>query len=398
MEEHVFSVSELVLNLKDLVEEGFRDIFVEGEISNFKLYPSGHMYFDLKDESSILPAVMFKYVNKNLKFVPESGMKVIAKGSLSVYEKQGKYQILISTLEPSGKGALYLAFEQLKEKLKKEGLFDESRKKPIPDFPKRIGVVTSLAGAAIRDILNVIERRFAGVEVLINPVQVQGEGSKEQIASAIENFNNLEPNMKPDVLIVGRGGGSIEDLWAFNEEIVARAISNSNIPVISAIGHETDFTISDFVSDLRAPTPSAAAELVVRDKAEIKNRIETLASRIKNVFLSGIEIRNHTLNNLRDNLLIQHPQNAINLHLQDLDNYMMRLMQVSKHLIEMKKENLKMLEGKMFALNPEAILERGYSITFLLPSKTVVLDASKVNKGDELEVKVKKGIIHSKVQ
>ena len=398
MEKHIFTVSELVFSLKGLVEHKFSDVMVEGEISNFKLYPSGHMYFDLKDESSVLPSAMFKYVNRSLKFVPESGMKVIAKGNLSVYEKQGKYQLLIQDLEPSGKGALYLAFEQLKEKLKKEGFFDEARKRKIPAFPKKIGVVTSIKGAALQDILNIITRRFSGVEIFINPVQVQGEGAKEQIAQAINDFNCLGPDLKPDVLIVGRGGGSIEDLWAFNEEIVARAVANSEIPVISAVGHETDYTICDFVADLRAPTPSAAAELVVKDKFEIKHRIETLALRLNKVILSQIDNKKHSLKNLHDNLLIRHPQNTINLYQQDLDDLLMRLGTSVKHFWEMKKENLKILKGQLFALSPEAILERGYSITFIGSSKKIVRDAAEVKKDDMLEIKVQKGIIHTKVE
>ncbi|MCK5594876.1 exodeoxyribonuclease VII large subunit, partial [bacterium] len=260
-----------------MLEENFPSIWVEGEISNCRMPSSGHIYFTLKDEQSQLNAVFFRGANLKTKFRIEDGLKVLALGNISVYQRRGNYQLIVGLLQPRGIGELQLAFEQLKRKLQKEGLFAPEHKNPIPLFPKKIGIVTSPTGAAIRDILNVINRRFRQVEILVNPVRVQGEGAGEEIAKAIDEFNKMK---KVDVLIVGRGGGSMEDLWAFNEEVVARAIYNSNIPIISAVGHEIDFVISDFVADLRAPTPSAAAELVVGEMEQIILKIGNFQTRI----------------------------------------------------------------------------------------------------------------------
>lgn len=262
-EKHVYTVSELTRDLRVIIEDSFPGVWVEGEISNFILHTSGHIYFSLKDATSVLRCAMFKRANEKLKFSLKNGMKVIVLGSVSLYEARGDYQLIIEELEPRGVGALQLQFQQLKEKLQKEGLFDERYKAPIPFLPTRIGVVTSPTGAAIRDILSIARRRFANVEIIINPVKVQGVGAKEEIAAAIRQFNELG---NIDVMIVGRGGGSLEDLWPFNEEVVARAIFDSEIPVISAVGHEIDFTIADFAADFRASTPSAAAELVIPKK------------------------------------------------------------------------------------------------------------------------------------
>ena len=259
-ERHIWKVSELTVRIRDLLEGAFRDLWVEGEVSNFRAAQSGHLYFTLKDEKSQIRCVCFRDQVRGLKFRPEDGLHVTVRGSLSVYEPRGEYQIYVTHIEPVGLGALQLAFEQLKKKLAAEGLFDAGRKKPLPVLPRCIGVVTSPTGAAIRDILRVLKRRFPNVHVSLYPVKVQGEGAAAEIVRAIRHFNR---GSVVDVLIVARGGGSFEDLWAFNEEIVARAIAESEIPVITGIGHETDFTIADFVADLRAPTPSAAAEIVV---------------------------------------------------------------------------------------------------------------------------------------
>ena len=269
----ILTVSELTLEIKHHLEEGFGEIWVEGEISNFRSPSSGHYYFTLKDGKSQIRGVIFRFMGRYLKFEPQDGLAVICRGKISVYEPRGEYQLILDYMEPKGIGALQLAFEQLKEKLEKEGLFDAARKKPLPLLPKKIGIVASPTGAAIRDLLNVIGRRFPNVGILINPVKVQGEGSAQEIASAIYELNTI-PEI--DVIVVARGGGSLEDLWAFNEEIVARAIDHSSLPVISAVGHEIDFTIADFVADLRAPTPSVAGELVVKDKAELSHLIDSL--------------------------------------------------------------------------------------------------------------------------
>lgn len=269
------SIRELTAQIKQLLERQFASVWVEGEISNLVKHSSGHWYFTLKDESAQIAAACFRMQNRYVRFAPENGMKVHARGRISVYEPRGNYQLIVETLEPVGIGALQLAFEQLKRKLEAEGLFEASRKRPLPLFPKKVGIVTSPTGAAIRDMLRVLKRRNQGIDVLLCPVKVQGEGAAQEIARAIELLNRFEDI---DVLIVGRGGGSLEDLWAFNEEVVARAIAASRIPVISAVGHEIDFTIADFVADLRAPTPSAAAEQVAAAREELQARVRGLTA------------------------------------------------------------------------------------------------------------------------
>src|SRR3989475_2988824 len=282
-ERAILSVSQLTDQLRGIVEEKFPAVWVEGEISNFRLYGSGHAYFTLKDEGAQLRAVLFRNRARRLRFEPGDGQHVLAFGSLEIYAQRGEYQFVVELLEPRGLGALQLAFEQLKARLGAEGLFAESRKRALPRFPRRIGIVTSPSGAAVRDILRIIGRRFAGLSIVLAPARVQGDGAAREIAAGIADLNALGD---VDVIIVGRGGGSLEDLWAFNEEAVARAIAASKVPVVSAVGHEVDFTIADFVADLRAPTPSAAAELVVREKqavvdtlAQLRVRLERTAAR-----------------------------------------------------------------------------------------------------------------------
>jgi len=273
--EHIYTVTELTRGIRSLLEANFGRVWVCGEVSNLKRHSSGHVYFTLKDDQSQLSIVFFKSDAARLRFKLEDGLQLNIEGRITVYERRGNYQLIASTAEPVGYGALQLAFEQLKKRLGEEGLFDEERKKPLPRFPQRIGVVTSPTGAAIRDILNVIERRFSTVEVILYPSLVQGEGAAEQISAGI---GTLDREGKVDVIIAGRGGGSLEDLWAFNEEVVACAIFECKTPVVSAVGHEIDFTIADFVADLRAPTPSAAAELVVQERETIKHRLELASS------------------------------------------------------------------------------------------------------------------------
>src|SRR5712691_8736350 len=276
-ERAVFTVSQLTERLRAVVEEQFPAVWVEGEISNFRVFGSGHAYFTLKDEAAQVRGVLFRTRVRRLRFEPGDGQHVLAFGSLEVYAQRGEYQLVVELLEPRGLGALQLAFEQLKQRLGAEGLFETARKRPLPPFPRKIGVVTSPSGAAIRDILRIIGRRFAGLHIVLAPCRVQGEGAAEEIAQGIVGLNRLGG---VDVIIAGRGGGSLEDLWAFNEEVVARAIAGSKIPVISAVGHEVDVTIADFVADLRAPTPSAAAELVVREKQAIVDGLADLRHRL----------------------------------------------------------------------------------------------------------------------
>ena len=292
----IFSVSELSQGIKNLLEREYPDVWVTGEVSNFRAAASGHLYFTLKDATAQLRAVCFRNQARYLKFKPQDGISVIARGHLSVYEARGEYQLYVEYLEPAGLGALQLAFEQLKQKLAAEGLFDIARKKPLPLLPRAIGVVTSPTGAVIRDILRILRRRFRNMNVLIYPVKVQGEGAAGEVVEGVKYFNR-EPNV--DVVIVARGGGSLEDLWAFNEEVVARAIAASGIPVISAVGHETDFTIADFVADLRAPTPSAAAELVVHRKQDYLTELEDRARRMTQIVRLQLSEARQRLTELR---------------------------------------------------------------------------------------------------
>jgi len=294
-ERTILSVSRLTSLLKDLLEENFQQVWVEGELSNLSQPASGHLYFTLKDSGAMVRCVMFRSNAKALKFRLEEGMVLILRGRLSVYDQRGDFQIICEYLEPQGAGALQLAFMQLKERLATEGLFDEAHKRPLPLLPRRVGIVTSSTGAAIHDILNVLGRRFAALELLICPVHVQGNGAAEEIAQAIDDFNRLQA---ADVLIVGRGGGSLEDLWAFNEEAVARAIHRSSIPVISAVGHETDWTIADFTADLRAPTPSAAAEMVCTSSEELSRQVSDLNHRLKQAIQKQLQLANRNLQGL----------------------------------------------------------------------------------------------------
>lgn len=394
-EKHIFTVSELSRYVRTILEDSFPALWVEGEISNFIQHSSGHMYMSLRDAGSVLKCAMFMRANSRLKFKPKNGMKVICFGKVSVYEPRGDYQLIIEEMEPKGIGALQLQFQQLKERLHKEGLFDEGHKVMIPKLPTRIGIVTSPTGAAIRDILNVTRRRFSNIEIIINPVRVQGEGSKDEIAAAVRQFNELN---NIDVMIVGRGGGSLEDLWAFNEEVVARAIYESKIPVISAVGHEIDFTIADFVADLRAPTPSAAAELVIPKKEDLRNIIDTNTMRLKSALVSKLELLDHKLQSLNQSYALRQPLNMITQYEQMIDELNKDMALRAEHLVQRASENFRLLAEKISVLSPLAILSRGYSITTKLPQGTIIKDANSLAKGDRVETKVGQGKIVSKVE
>lgn len=394
-EKHIYTVAELNKYIRVILEDSFPSVWVEGEISNFLQHSSGHMYFSLRDSGGVLKCAMFQRANAKLKFKPKDGMKVICFGKISVYEPRGDYQLIVEEVEPKGIGALQLQFQQLKEKLAKEGLFDDSHKVPIPPLPTRIGIVTSPTGAAIRDILNVTRRRFSNVEIIINPVRVQGEASKDEIASAIRQFNKLK---NIDVMIVGRGGGSLEDLWAFNEEVVARAIYDSEIPVISAVGHEIDFTISDFVADLRAPTPSAAAELVIPKKEDLKNIIDTHAARLRNALVSKLEMLEQRLASLKDSYILRQPLNLITQHQQMIDELCKDMALRIGHLVKLRGEGFKLLTQKLEALSPLAILNRGYSITARLPAGDIIKDAAQLKKGDRVETRLGRGKFVGRVE
>ena len=394
-EKHVYTVSELTKYIRVILEDSFPGVWIEGEISNFILHSSGHIYFSLRDASGSLKCAFFKRANERLKFKLKDGMKVICFGSISVYEARGDYQLIVEEVEPKGIGALQLQFQALKEKLTKEGLFDESHKIPIPFLPTRIGIVTSPTGAAIRDILNIARRRFSNVEIIINPVKVQGEGAKDEIANAIREFNKLKAI---DVMIVTRGGGSLEDLWPFNEEVVARAIYDSEIPVISAVGHEIDYTISDFVADFRAPTPSAAAELVIPRKEDLVNLINTAIKRLGNALGSKINILAEKLTTLRESYILRQPLNLITQYEQGIDDLRKDMAIRVDHLVRIKGENFNLLTGKLETLSPLAILNRGYSITTKLPGGVILKDARALKKGDEIETKLGNGKLKSRVE
>lgn len=387
-ERRILTVSDLTGLIKAALEESFYDIWMEGEISNLRIPTSGHVYLTLKDKASQIRAVIFKSSAKNIKFELKDGMHIICHGKITVYDVRGEYQIVIDTVEPQGIGALQLAFEQLKEKLLKEGLFDAKRKRPIPLLPGKIGIITSPTGAAIRDMLNIINRRFANVHIIINPVPVQGEGAGIEIARAIEEMNGFEDI---DVVIVGRGGGSLEDLWAFNEEVVARAIYNSRIPVISAVGHEIDFTISDFVADLRAPTPSAAAELVVKNKQDLMESLSHIFSRLKNGIKTLFDAKRSVL---REEIrAMKDPATRINEYIQRIDDLSIRLSGGIGRYLDGLKKQAEAAAGKLNALSPLATLSRGYSIAMKLPEMQIIKDAKDIQKGDEVNIRLHKGEI-----
>ena len=392
---HIYTVSELTREARMLMESAFPAVWVQGEISNLNAHSSGHLYFSLKDEAAVLNCAMFRQENQQLQFAPKDGMQVLCFGRVSIYDKQGKYQLYVQAMEPKGLGALQLAFQQLKEKLQKEGLFDEAHKKPIPFLPQRIGIVTSPTGAAIRDILNISRRRFQNIEIIINPVRVQGDGAAAEIARAIGEFNEYA---KVDVIIVGRGGGSIEDLWPFNEEIVARALYASKIPTISAVGHEVDFTIADFVADVRAPTPSAAAELVIPEKEQLIASIETLYRRLTNNFLHRLNIFKNRISQLKDSYILRQPLNLVVQMRQRLDELTHSLAIRTRHTIDINREALGTLAGTLEALSPLAVLGRGSSITVRVSDKKIIKDSASLKWGDRIETKLHKGKIISIVE
>jgi exodeoxyribonuclease VII large subunit len=394
-DKHVYTVSELTKYIRVIVEDSFPGIWVEGEISNFIHHSSGHMYFSLRDAGATLRCAFFKHANIKLKFKPKDGMKVIAFGAVSVYEARGDYQLIVEDIEPKGIGALQLQFQQLKDKLQKEGLFDPKYKQPIPFLPTRIGVVTSPTGAAIQDILNIARRRFSNIEIIINPVKVQGSLAKDEIARAVRQFNELK---NIDVMIVGRGGGSLEDLWPFNEEVVARAIFESEIPVISAVGHEIDYTISDFVADFRAPTPSAAAELVIPKKEDLSRLINTALERLNNAIFGKLDILKEELEGLRESYILRQPLNYIIQKAQRIDDLRKDMSVRIDHIVDMSGEKFNRIIGKLEALSPISILKRGYSITMKLPEGIIVKDTGLLKVGDRIETKLGQGKFRSRVE
>lgn len=411
----IYSVAELNRAARFALEDGIGEVWVEGELSRLTRHSSGHWYFTLKDAAAAVSCAMFKQHNSTVTFAPRDGLKVRVLGQASLYEPRGSYQLIVRTMEEAGKGSLQEQFEKLKAKLAAEGLFDPARKKPLPLLPRTIGIVTSPTGAAVRDMIHVLTRRFPNIAILLAPVPVQGEGAAEKIAAAIRYLNTRDDI---DVLIVGRGGGSMEDLWAFNEEITARAIAASDIPVISAVGHEIDVTISDFAADLRAPTPSAAAELAVPVLADLEARIAQLAARTGGSLLNRSRVLRERIPGLRKSMehalrneirQLQQRTDEAGRRLADIlkaaaaeqRQRLPRLEQTMTHCLQNaaagRRQNLRRLEAQLRALNPLAVLERGYSLTQAADG-AVVRDAGRLNPGDLLRTRFAKGTVLSEVK
>ena len=409
------TVTDINNYIKNIVDGDFflSNVTLKGEISNLKFHTRGHLYFSLKDENSKINAVMFNYKNLGLNFIPKDGMNVIVKGKVSVFTTGGSYQITVSNMKEDGIGNLYILFEELKRRLEREGLFSPEHKKKLPRIPKKVGVITAATGAAVKDIISTINRRFPLTEIILFPTLVQGVGAKENIVKMINEANESDV----DVIILGRGGGSIEDLWAFNEEIVARAIYNSNKPIVSAVGHEIDFTISDFVSDMRAPTPTGAAELVVPSKVEIQSYLNDYKGRIISVRNKKIKSYTDTFSKLKNTYILKNPISMYEIDEQKLDNMLEKLGSIMTYKLEREKSELNNLskmispnmlnrldkekikleniETKLNLLNPENILKKGYSLT--LVEGKIVKSINSVKKGNIIDTKFSDGIIKSEV-
>lgn len=434
----IYSVSALSQEIKNLLEGSFDFVWVEGEISNFRNPSSGHYYMVIKDEKAQIRAVMFRPQARYLKFMPEDGMKVIVQGRVGVYEPRGEYQLVLDYMEPLGVGALALAFEQLKRKLADQGVFDESIKKPLPFLPQKVAVITSPTGAAVRDFLKIIHRRFANIEIIVVPVKVQGEGAAEEMVEALETVNG---ELAVDVIVLTRGGGSLEDLWAFNSEALALAIRASRVPVVSAVGHEIDVTISDLAADFRAPTPSAAAELLVTEKESLKARIEQnrgrlgaalkafvfgrrdrlhlisrglrdprkrladswmdleeLHTRLSRVMELALKTRKKTLAGEARTLILHSPLSRIEVLRQKRDFHKRSLILLSLKKLKDLRMTVSLGQGKIASMSPLAVLERGYSITRKLPEGRVVRSCREVKEGDQVSVRLARGEVECRVE
>jgi len=436
-ERKIYTVSELTEEIKALLEGQYPSVWIQGEISNFKHAPSGHFYFTLIDEAAQIRCVMFKTQNRFLKFRPEDGLRIVAWGRISVYGPRGDYQLILDTMEPLGIGSLMLAFEQLREKLAREGLFDEPRKRPLPRFPRTIGLVTSPKGAAVRDMIRIATRRFPGINILVSPTSVQGDKAPMEIVAALERISRAED---VDVILVGRGGGSVEDLWAFNDERVVRAVAACPIPIVSAVGHETDFTLTDFAADLRASTPSAAAELVVPDRRELHEREIQMMTRLRNSVERSLSRTSGVVEELAKRLY--DPRRAIDERRQRMDETVGRLVGMMRRMVNARRaelertaarlrpellrrpiaagsaeweslclrlsrttrselgqarSSLEALASKLESLSPLAVLARGYSVTLLPATGAVVRDAADVRLGAELNVRLQRGELQCRV-
>lgn len=389
---YILSVSEINRYIKEVMSNDIilSNLWIKGEVSNYKSHSSGHMYFTIKDEKALLKCVMFRTQASLLRFTPENGMKVIIKGYVSVFERDGQYQLYAEEMQPDGIGNLHVAYEQLKKKLEDEGLFDNKKKKKIPYLPDSIGVITSPTGSVIKDIINVSSRRYNNIQIKIFPVAVQGESAPKQIAYAINKLNEFK---KVDVIILARGGGSLEELWAFNEEVVARSIYASEIPIISAVGHETDYTISDFVADLRAPTPSAAAELVVPEKTLLKEKINTKNKQLLYAAQKNINLNKLKYQRLINSRALKQPYDKVyqeRMRLDVLNKYLNRALLNNK---DREKAKVSLLVGKLDMLSPLSILSRGYGIVRYKSDGRLVKSTEGIKKGDEIEIGLKDGTV-----
>ena len=401
-EGHVYSVSEITSRIKTLIEGRFPDVWIVGEVSNCTHHSSGHTYFTLKDEHAQIRCVLFAGSARRVTLKLQDGLKVYSQGRVTVYERQGQHQLIVSNLLPLGRGELYIAFEKLKEKLQKEGLFDEERKKSLPEFPARLAVVTSPTGAAVRDVIKAATRIHAGVEIVVYPVRVQGEGAGEEIAEAIRDLNRMEwedlgrsasRESAPvfDVIILVRGGGSIEDLWAFNEEVVARAIAESRIPVVSGVGHEIDFTIADFVADVRAPTPTAAPVAALEGYVDLAVRLQALRERAGAVLAGRLERYAGYLESLKSHYGLRSLRDRVASSMQEVDQAMGRARRSIEGALDAGGADLGALKAKLGALSPRATLDRGYSICFREGTPEIIRDVRQVDTGDRLRIRFSRG-------
>ncbi len=392
-EKTALTVTEITRRIKFSLETTFPRVWIQGEISNFKQHTSGHLYFTLKDEGAQISALMWRSRAANLTVIPEDGMKVIARGSISVYPPRGNYQIDCDQIQPLGVGELQLAFERLKKKLAAEGLFDPEHKRPIPEYPQCIGIVTSQTGAALQDIRSVLSRRFPSLQVILAPARVQGVGAAEEIAAAIVDLNNFGDI---DVMIVGRGGGSLEDLWPFNEEPVARAIYASRIPVISAVGHEIDFSIADFVADLRAPTPSAAAEMVVKDRTELIEVLRNMWYTIQHNVEERVSALHEVVKGSVASYAFNRPKDLLREASQRVDELERALSLSSAHILGLASQNQTSLVRRLEALSPKSVLKRGYAI--VRKGKEMVTSAKRLSKGDAASIEFHDGTVTTNVE
>lgn len=391
----LLTVTALTECIKNLLEDGLPPFWLTGEISNFKHHTSGHFYFSMKDEEAQIPCVMWAGRNRNLRFVPRDGMQVVVHGKVTVYAKRGYYQLEVWQMQPAGAGALQLAFERLKQRLHAEGLFDEVHKRPLPEYPQRIGLVTSPTGAALHDMISVLRRRWPAIAIILRPVRVQGAGAAEEIAQALREFNDYG---EVDLVIVGRGGGSLEDLWPFNEEIVARAIHASALPIVSAVGHEIDFSISDFVADLRAPTPSAAAELVVPQAAEVKRMLWHQLQRAYLHLHRRMQAQRERLQRFAGSYGMRRPVDVLHQHSQTLDEKHRRMHLSMQQLLSQHRRDIENLHHRLQALSHESILHRGFALVFKKDSGAIVRSAAQLQPQDLIRLQLAEGQAHATVQ